>query len=104
MPRPAAPRTAPWPSLGADVARVLAGDRAPYVSARTARLFATALESLRDDVWSVLTRHAVAAEGTPGRDRGQTSAAAELGVGRASVHRWVRDGWLLATRGREAGE
>lgn len=103
MPR-TSPRTAPWPSLGADVDRVLSGDRPAYVSARTARLFATALESLRDDVWSVLTRHAVAAEGTPGRDRGQTSAAAELGVGRASVHRWVRGGWLLATRGREIGE
>ena len=46
----------------------------------------------------------IAADGTPGRDRGQTSAAAELGVGRASVHRWVRGGWLLATRGRETGE
>ena len=103
MPR-ATPRTAPWPSLGADAARVLGGTRDAYVSARTAQLFATALESLRDDVWTVLTRHALAAEGTPGRDRGQTSAAAELGVGRASVHRWVRGGWLLATRGREAGE
>lgn len=103
MPR-ATPRTAPWPSLGADVARVLAGDRPAYVSARTAQLFAAALESLRDDVWTVLTRHAIAADGTPGRDRGQTSAAAELGVGRASVHRWVRGGWLLATRGRETGE
>lgn len=97
------PRTAPWPSLGADVARVLAGARPAYVSERTAAAFATALESLRDDVWAVLTRHAIAARGTPGADRGQTSAAAELGVGRASVHRWVRGGWLLGAR-RVAGE
>lgn len=91
-----------WLDVGADLARLLSEASPAYLSDDARAHGEALLATLRDDVWRVATDCALAA--APGRDRGQTATAEALGVGRATLHRWVRGGWLLATRGREIGE
>ena len=85
------PRPAPsLPSVAADLARHLAGERPAWITAATWRRLRGAAEALRGDAAAVLARDGVVA------------AAEALGVARSTLDRW-RAGWLRASQDAAQG-